>query len=56
MDSRQETGTKAEKGEDRKGQHNRTRKNNNSSDRKMESNDIPEILDRGEREETSEAV
>ena len=39
------TGPKAEKGEDRRS--NRTRQNNKGADRKMESNDSPEIPDRG---------
>ena len=49
MKSRQETGTKAEKGETN--MSNRTRQNNKRADRKMELNDSPEIPD---REETSE--
>ena len=49
LESRQETGPKAEKGEDR--MSNRTRQNNNKADRKMKSNDSPEITDRGETSE-----
>ena len=41
---------KAKMGEDRRS--NRTRSNNKSADRKMESNDSPEIPDRGETSET----
>ena len=44
-----ETGPKADKGED--GMSNRTRQNNKRADRNMESNDNPEILDRGETSE-----
>ena len=43
---RQETGPK---GEDRRS--NSTRKNNQRADRKMESNDSPEIPDRGKKSE-----
>ena len=45
MDNRQETGPKAEQGEDRRS--NRTRQNNKRAARKMESNDSPDIPDRG---------
>ena len=48
MKSWQETGPKAEKIEYRS---NRTRQNNTGADRKMESNDNPEIPDRGETSE-----
>ena len=46
--NRQETGPKAEKGEDRS---NRTRHNNKIVYRKMESNDSPDIPDTGETSE-----
>ena len=49
LESRQETGPKAEKGEDRS---NGARQNNKRAGRKMESTDIPEIPDRGETSET----
>ena len=44
MESRQETGPKENKGEDRRSSKTRQK----SADRKMESNDSPEIPDRGE--------
>ena len=46
MESRQETGPKAEKREDR--MSSRTRKNNKRADRKMESTGRPEIPDGAE--------
>ena len=46
LESRQGTGPKAEKGDNRRS--NRARQNNKTADRKMESNDSPEIPDRGE--------
>ena len=51
MESRQETRPKTGKGADRRSD--RTRQNNKRADRKMESNDSPEIPD---REETSKEL
>ena len=51
LESRQETGPKAEKGEGQEEQQDR-RQNNERADRKMESNDSPEIPDREETSET----
>ena len=51
LESSQETGPKAEKGEDRRS--NMNRQNNKRTDRKMKSNDSPEIPDRGETSEES---
>ena len=54
LDSRQETGPKAEtRRKDR--MSNRTRQNNKGADRKKESNDSPELPDRGERHRKSPA-
>ena len=44
LESMHENGLKADKGEDRR--INRTRQNNKRADRKLESNDSPEIPDR----------
>ena len=49
MESRQGTGPKTEKNE--KTMSNRTRQNNKTADRKVESNDSLEIPDRGETSE-----
>ena len=49
MESSQETGPKAEKGEHRRS--NRTRQNNKRADRSMESDDSHHIPDRGETSE-----
>ena len=46
LECRQENEQKAEKGEDRR--RNRTRQNNKTADRKVESNDSPDIPDKGE--------
>ena len=50
MESRQQSGSKAEKGEDRRS--NKTRQNNKRADRKMKSNDSPRDSRQGGASET----